>query len=100
MKRDYYLRSVDNPFWLCKGPFDTICGCYSLNDLMNTLKSAPAEVITHHITNEKNDFANWINEVIGLKTLGTKILKLKATTPEALKSKIVKELELVLKAKK
>ncbi len=92
MKKDYEKR-VSNPFWLCAAPFKNINACYSLKELRNALKKAPVSVIKHHVAKDKNDFADWIRNIIGSKALANKVRKLKAKNRKELKNKLIKELK-------
>ncbi len=55
----------------------------SLRALYDEIHHMPDVVFFHHVTPERNDFANWVKEVIGDKTLATKVAK--AGTPIVLK---------------
>jgi len=46
-------------FWVCDG---TIVA--HLAELRDALKDMPEEVYAHHVTKEKNDFADWAEEVL------------------------------------
>jgi hypothetical protein len=45
----------------------------SLKDLSASLLSMNDAVFNHHVTNERNDFANWINDVFNLSKLAIEI---------------------------
>ena len=49
----------------------------NLDDLAMVLEMMPDDVFKHHVNRDKNDFANWINEVIGDIELAKDIRKLK-----------------------
>ncbi|RLI92081.1 MAG: hypothetical protein DRO65_00515 [Candidatus Altiarchaeales archaeon] len=49
----------------------------NLRDLVKELETMDFQTFHHHVNPEKNDFANWINDVIGDKTLANEIRKLK-----------------------
>jgi len=55
----------------------------SLRALYDEIHHMPDVVFFHHVTPERNDFASWVKEVIGDKTLAGKIAK--AGTPIVLK---------------
>jgi hypothetical protein len=55
----------------------------SLRALYDEIHHMPDVVFFHHVTPERNDFANWVKDVIGDKTLAAKIAK--AGTPIVLK---------------
>lgn len=50
----------ENYFYACDGTVMT-----SLEDLFEQLQEMPEHVFFHHVNNEKNDFHNWIKDVIG-----------------------------------
>ncbi len=47
----------------------------NLRELAEALDIMPGEVFLHHVTEEKNDFVNWVNDVIGDKELAKEISK-------------------------
>ena len=47
----------------------------SVKGLADALEKMPEEVFKHHVNQEKNDFANWIEHVFEDKTLAKKIGK-------------------------
>ena len=49
----------------------------SLREFFEKLKNIDEECFSHHVNEEKNDFANWIRDCIGDKELGKRIEKLK-----------------------
>ncbi len=55
----------------------------SLRDLSSALATMPPEVWAHHVTGERNDFANWIEHVFKDPKLAEKTLK--AESPQDLK---------------
>ncbi|MBR9677177.1 hypothetical protein GOV04_03480 [Candidatus Woesearchaeota archaeon] len=59
-----------------------------IDELLKAVQSMPADVFIHHVNEEKNDFANWIKNVIKDENLALKIasLKTKRDVGEALKS--------------
>jgi hypothetical protein len=52
------LRTEDKAFILANGERFN-----SLRDLMNALPNMPLSIIKHHVSYDKNDFANWAKEV-------------------------------------
>ncbi len=69
-----YLRDV-NPevvFWASNGSV-----IKNLGELPEVIKSLSDEQFTHHVNEEKNDFRNWIVNIVGDKELAKAIAKLK-----------------------
>ena len=62
-----------NQFW-CK---DGIA-LSNLKDLKSALQSMSNETFMHHVNSEKNDFYNWINDIIGDKELADKLRSLQS----------------------
>lgn len=60
----------ENCFWVNNGPI-----LKNLSELLSTLKSISDETFRHHANPQKNDFAKWIDEVIGDKKLAKDIAK-------------------------
>lgn len=48
-----------------------------LNETLSELKSMSPETFMHHVNQEKNDFANWINFVLNDSKLANKISSVK-----------------------
>lgn len=78
-------------FWLNDGSV-----LKSLNELNTALTKMKADVFMHHVNKERNDFANWILDVIGDKELAQSIRKLKSKA--GIKKKVAARLR-VLKRK-
>ncbi|HRY33484.1 MAG TPA: DUF5752 family protein [Bacteroidales bacterium] len=68
----------------------------SLKDLYTGIQQMPDDVFFHHVSSEKNDFANWVSAVIGDKTLAAKVAK--AGTPVMLKDVLTSLFEAAPKA--
>ena len=49
----------------------------SLGDLMHALKHMSAETYAHHVTVDRNDFADWVGVVLSHKTCAADIRKAK-----------------------
>ncbi|MCX8147098.1 MAG: DUF5752 family protein [Candidatus Woesearchaeota archaeon] len=49
----------------------------NLRELAEALEIMADRTFEHHVTNEKNDFSNWVNDVIGDHELAEKIKKAK-----------------------
>ena len=56
----------------------------NIKNLADSLKTMPDETFTYHVNSEKNDFANWIKEVLLDSKLAADLKKVK-TRPAALK---------------
>jgi len=74
-KKDYLaFVAVDKRFWLCDG------GVLSnMVQLRNSLKRMSDGVFTYHVNAERNDFKNWIMDVVGDRKLAVSISKLKSS---------------------
>jgi len=59
-------------FWVNNGPI-----LRNLKDLKNALKKISEETFKYHVNKEKNDFANWVKNVLGDKILANKLAKIK-----------------------
>ena len=64
--------SPDKYFYLVYGNVLT-----NLKDLISALKDMKKEIFNYHVTKDKNDFANWIENVFENKKLATEIRKIK-----------------------
>ena len=62
----------DKYFWLCNGKI-----LKNLKELEEELGRMSFDTFHYHVNPYKNDFANWINDVIGDTTLANEIRKLK-----------------------
>ena len=66
VKKEYLSQvSPDKVFFLSLDVTGASKSIWSLEELLETLKELPDDVISHHIYNGKNDFAKWIRETIG-----------------------------------
>lgn len=59
-------------FWVNNGPI-----LHNLEDLSAALKVMDLKTFRHHVNKDKNDFAVWIDEVIGDKILAKSLSKIK-----------------------
>ena len=64
--------SPDKEFYLTDGR-----RLKNINELAMALKDMSADIFHHHVNKDKNDFANWINDVIGSKNLAKKLSNVK-----------------------
>ncbi|MFH1073135.1 MAG: hypothetical protein V1743_06940 [Nanoarchaeota archaeon] len=55
-------------FWCCNGVL-----IRNIYELANTIKAMNADVFKYHVNEQKNDFANWVEEVLDDKKLGKKM---------------------------
>ena len=90
-----YLSKVPErvSFWLCTG-----AQLRSLKELSKVLQEISDDVFRYHVNRDKNDFENWIRDVIHHKELAREISRIK--TKETLSRKIdegVAELTIILK---
>jgi hypothetical protein len=60
-------------FWLCDGRTFK-----NLKELAEALQTMDETVWNYHVTDDKNDFANWIEDVFEEKQLGATIRKAKS----------------------
>ena len=69
-----YLGDVSSEqcFWVNNGPI-----LKNLDELANALQEISDEAYRHHVNSEKNDFSNWINDVIGDRKLANDLLSSK-----------------------
>ena len=58
----------------------------SLEHASKELKSISPEQFSHHVNEEKNDFANWVSEVIGDQALARNLAR--AKTPKTVAKKV------------
>ena len=87
-----FLRQLDTEksFWVNNGAVLT-----NLEEFSNELQSIEPEQFSHHVTREKNDFANWISEVIGDQTLARTLSR--AKTPRTVAQTVDKRLNYLKK---
>ncbi|HII29611.1 hypothetical protein COT48_06240 [Candidatus Woesearchaeota archaeon CG08_land_8_20_14_0_20_47_9] len=90
------LRRVpaDKSFWLCTNKY-----LRNLKELAEALVDIDNDTFRYHVNRDKNDFENWIKNVVGDKRLSREIARIK--TKETLKKKIAErfnELSAIVKA--
>lgn len=56
-------------FWVNNGPI-----LKNLDELANALPAISDETFNHHVNREKNDFSNWVNDIVGDKKLANDLL--------------------------
>ena len=59
-------------FWVNNGPI-----LKNLKDLEKALKEISEKTFKCHVNKEKNDFANWVKNVLGDKILANKLARIK-----------------------
>ena len=62
----------DKVFWVHDGPV-----LRNVKDLCDYLPSMSDDTFNHHVSPERNDFSNWIKDVVGDKQLANEIGKCK-----------------------
>ena len=69
-----YLGNIapEQCFWVNNGPV-----LKNLEELANAIPQMSDETFNHHVNNEKNDFSNWIKDVIGDVNLANDLLSSK-----------------------
>lgn len=69
------LREVDDreAFFVKVSDFKCIGKAKSLSELLDILRISPCEVVSHHVTGVKNDFADWISDVLGDSALAANL---------------------------
>jgi len=77
--------------WLDNVPRAKVFWCHdgrvlqSLEELAAALRDMPEETFRYHVTKDKNDFRNWVSDVIGDTTLANQLGKAGTQTTAALK---------------
>ena len=82
-----YLSDVapEQCFWVNNGPI-----LKNLEELANILPEMSDDAFQNHVNGEKNDFSNWISNVIGDKKLANDLLS--SRTKESALKKVVNRL--------
>jgi hypothetical protein len=57
-------------FWVCNGTV-----LRNIYELASNLEKMPEDAFSYHVNNEKNDFANWIRDILGDKELADMLSK-------------------------
>lgn len=78
----------ENYFWLRDGR-----ALKDLHELSDAFEKMHDDIFKHHVNNEKNDFANWIRDIIKDEKLAEKIIKCsdRHTMHQAIKEKLTKK---------
>ena len=69
-------------FWINNGPI-----IRNLQEMADALNYMEDQTFMHHINKDKNDFANWVRDVLKDEELAGKLVKIKS------KEKILKEIK-------
>lgn len=82
-------------FWLNVAHWKPFAVVKNANEMAAALKKAPVDVIKHHLRDGKNDFAEWAEKGLGLKSLAGELRSIKAKTPQQILEKTIKAFEKV-----
>ncbi|MBM3200133.1 hypothetical protein FJZ53_04280 [Candidatus Woesearchaeota archaeon] len=77
------VAEMDRCFWMCDGQV-----LKSLRELASSLKSMNDDTFRYHVNSEKNDFANWVKEVIGDEELARSLSRDRAQMLNDVKKRI------------
>lgn len=75
--------------WLENVPEAKVFWCHdgrvvqNLEELAAALREMPEETFRYHVTKDKNDFRNWVSDVIGDTTLANQLGKVSTQTTSA-----------------
>ncbi len=74
MKQNKILQDIHGHycFWINNGPV-----VKNIQELPKVLKNMDKDTFSHHVNKEKNDFAKWIDEVIGDIVLAKSLKRVK-----------------------
>ena len=72
MKKVVKRLKPDKYFYLCNGKV-----IKNIKELTKAIKNMPEDVFYFHVDEGKNDFANWIIDIMEKKKLGEDIIKAK-----------------------
>ena len=61
--------SPEQSFWVNNGPI-----VKNLDELSHALPELSNDIFSHHVNNDKNDFSNWIRDIIGDQKLANDII--------------------------
>ena len=70
----------EQAFWTCNGFI-----AYNLHDLLDSLRKMDNASFKYHVNQNKNDFSNWIDGVVGDKKLAKQLLRVKTQKTTILK---------------
>ena len=75
-------------FWLNKDHFQPVAKVYSVEEMVEALKVAPAKVCEHHMKYGKNDFAEWAEKSLKDSVLAGRLKSVRLEDPQATLLKI------------
>ncbi len=78
--------SPEQCFWVNNGPI-----IKNLSEMANALACMKDEIFSHHVNKEKNDFGNWVRDVLKDEELSNNIIGVRS------KEKILKKVQSRLK---
>jgi len=84
-------KGVSGKSWLADVSPDKVFWCFdgrvvkNLEELATALKGMPEKTYQHHVNRDKNDFSNWVRDVIGDVTLANQLRKAASNTTAARK---------------
>ncbi len=86
MARNKLLANVpsDNIFWVSDGRI-----LKNLQELSDALETMTDDTYNYHVTKEKNDFANWVKDVMGGRKLAGELAKAKNRLDALKKVKVI-----------
>jgi hypothetical protein len=84
-KKEFPDAPPEKCFWVNDGSI-----LKNLRELPSALKQMPRETFVHHVNRGKNDFAEWIDKVIGEKRLANQVrqFRSKAGMIKAIESRL------------
>jgi hypothetical protein len=90
-----FLEEVEEAkaFWLKIAHEKILTKVRDLGSLVKELAKAPAEAVAFHLREGKNDFANWIEDVVGDRVLAIRLRALKARNWREMQRKIVETIK-------
>ena len=89
------LRSVsdDKAFWMKTSDHDLVCVCHNLKELLDCLKKSTVDAVIFHMRNGRNDFAEWVSEVIGDQILAKQLRNTKAKNWINMRYSIIRKID-------
>ena len=93
------LRSVNdyNAFWMKTSDHDLVAVCHNLQEMLDALKKSTVDVIIFHMRNGRNDFADWVSEVLGDQVLAKQLRNTKAKNWINMRYNIIRKINIRIK---